>query len=76
MCPIGSAGTIHDEAHKYGRELAQKLAAGDSQPYTTSAAMSERTGHLFIDFLRNGRDTTAVGTYSRELDLDSPLPHR
>jgi len=64
MCPIGSSGMTHDEAHKYSRELAQKLAARDPQRYTTSAAMSERTGHLFIDVLRNGRGTTAVGTYS------------
>jgi bifunctional non-homologous end joining protein LigD len=64
MCPIRSSGMTHDEAHKYSRELAEKLAATDRARYTTSAAMSQRAGHLFIDFLRNGRGTTAVGTYS------------
>ncbi len=64
MCPIRSSGMTHDQAHDYSRELAEKLAATDRARFTTSAALRERTGHLFIDFLRNGRGTTAVGTYS------------
>ena len=32
--------------------------------YTTSAALSDRPGKLFIDYLRNGRGTTAIGAYS------------
>jgi bifunctional non-homologous end joining protein LigD len=54
----------HDQAHRYARELAERFATRDRKRYTTSAAMSERAGRLFIDHLRNGRGTTAVGTYS------------
>ena len=32
--------------------------------YTILAALSDRPGRLFIDYLRNGRGTTAVGAYS------------
>jgi bifunctional non-homologous end joining protein LigD len=32
--------------------------------YTTSAALAKRSGRLFVDYLRNGRGTTAVGAYS------------
>ena len=32
--------------------------------YTTTAALAKRPGRLFIDYLRNGRGTTAIGTYS------------
>ena len=64
MCPTSSLAMTHDQAHRYSRELAQKLAASNPARYTTSAVMSERPGHLFMDFLRNGRGTTAVGTNS------------
>lgn len=51
-------------AHDYAREIAERLASTDPDRYTTSAALSDRPGRLFIDFLRNGRGTTAVGAYS------------
>jgi bifunctional non-homologous end joining protein LigD len=63
MVPIDSKMT-HDAAHSYAKRLAQELAATARSRYTLSATMSERKGRLFIDYLRNGRGTTAVGTYS------------
>ena len=44
--------------------MAQRLAQTEPARYTISAALEERPGSLFIDFLRNGRGTTAVGAYS------------
>jgi bifunctional non-homologous end joining protein LigD len=63
MAPLEERMT-HDAAHRHGGELARQLARTDARRYTTSAVMSERAGRLFIDYLRNGRGTTAVGTYS------------
>ena len=63
MAPLAPKLT-HDAAHAYGRRLAQQLAATDPQRYVTSAALAKRPGRLFIDFLRNGRGTTAIGAYS------------
>ena len=51
-------------AHEYTREIAERLASTDPGRYTTSAAFSARPGKLFIDYLRNGRGTTAIGAYS------------
>jgi bifunctional non-homologous end joining protein LigD len=51
-------------AHDYTRGIAQRLAATEPDRYTVSAALSDRPGKLFIDYLRNGRGTTAVGAYS------------
>ena len=51
-------------AHDYTRGIAQRLAATEPDGYTVSAAISDRPGKLFIDYLRNGRGTTAAGTYS------------
>lgn len=62
VVPIES-GVTHDAA-RYCKQLAQRLAATDRARYTVSASMAERGGRLFIDYLRNGRGTTAVGTYS------------
>jgi bifunctional non-homologous end joining protein LigD len=62
MVPIERQMT-HDAAHRYTKRLAERLAATDRTLYTLSAT-SARGGRLFIDYLRNGRGTTAVGTYS------------
>ncbi len=64
MVPLEPGSMSHDEAHRYSRELATRLAATKPARYTTSAAVADRSGRLFVDFLRNGRGTTAVATYS------------
>jgi len=63
MVPIERKMT-HDAAHSYAKGLAQQLAATARNRYTLSAAMGQRKGRLFIDYLRNGRGTTAVGAWS------------
>jgi bifunctional non-homologous end joining protein LigD len=63
MVPLASDLT-HDAVHRYSRHLAQRLASLDPKRYTVSAALAQRPGRLFIDYLRNGRGTTAIGTYS------------
>jgi bifunctional non-homologous end joining protein LigD len=63
MAPLARKLT-HDAAHAYARRLAQRLAATDTDRYVTSASLARRPGRLFIDYLRNGRGTTAVGAYS------------
>jgi bifunctional non-homologous end joining protein LigD len=63
MVPATAALT-HDEAHAYSRSIAERLAMADPERYTVSASMAQRRGRLFIDYLRNGRGTTAVGAYS------------
>jgi len=63
MVPI-TPGMTHDQAHRYCRGVAQRLVSTDPERYTVSASMAKRPGKLFIDYLRNGRGTTAIGTYS------------
>jgi bifunctional non-homologous end joining protein LigD len=63
MVPIDRTMT-HDDAHAYCRRLAQQLTKSDPGRYTMSAAPEKRSGRLFIDYLRNGRGTTAIGAYS------------
>jgi bifunctional non-homologous end joining protein LigD len=72
MVPL-EAKMTHDEAHRYARAIAERLAARDPDRYIVSAAMAKRAGRLFIDYLRNGRGTTAIGTYSPRARSGFPI---
>jgi bifunctional non-homologous end joining protein LigD len=63
MAPLAKR-MAHDAAHAYAKRLAQRLAAAAIDRYVTVADPARRAGRIFIDYLRNGRGTTAVGTYS------------
>jgi bifunctional non-homologous end joining protein LigD len=54
----------HDKARVYCRSIVERLAAAKPDAYTTSAVPDRRTNRIFLDYLRNGRGTTAVGAYS------------
>ncbi len=63
MAPLAEK-IAHNAVHAYAKRLAQQFASSDPDRYVTSAQLSHRSGKLFLDYLRNGRGTTAVGTYS------------
>jgi bifunctional non-homologous end joining protein LigD len=73
MVPIGPRKMSHDEAHRYSRTLADRIAATQPDRLTTSAALSARDRRLFIDYLRNGRGTTAVATFSTRARRGFPI---
>ena len=62
MVPLQD-GVSHDDARLSSKLLAEAFAERDSR-YITRSAPSLRSGHIFIDYLRNGRGTTAVGAWS------------
>jgi bifunctional non-homologous end joining protein LigD len=72
MVPI-TPGMTHDQAHRYCQRVAQRIAATDADRYTVSAAIGKRPGRLFIDYLRNGRGTTAIATYSPRVRTGFPI---
>jgi bifunctional non-homologous end joining protein LigD len=62
MAPLPKA-ILHDEAHRHALRLVRVLAQRDPDHYILSSQGSRR-GRIFLDYLRNGRGTTAIGTYS------------
>lgn len=73
MVPLQKRSMSHDEAHRYSHEVAISFAATNPGRYTTSAATGERAGRVFVDYLRNGRGTTAVATYSPRARRGYPI---
>jgi bifunctional non-homologous end joining protein LigD len=72
MMPVAPDLT-HDEARTYCKELAQRLAATDPKRYLLSSDPSKRAGKIFIDYLRNGRGNTAIGTWSPRVRGGFPI---
>jgi bifunctional non-homologous end joining protein LigD len=52
------------EAKAFARELCQRIAAKSPQRYLVNMAKKERTGKIFLDYLRNDRMSTAVAPLS------------
>jgi bifunctional non-homologous end joining protein LigD len=72
MVPI-TPGMMHAAARAYCRRLAPRIERSRPRLYTTSAAPERRSGRIFIDYLRNGRGTTAVGAYSPRVRPGFPI---
>jgi bifunctional non-homologous end joining protein LigD len=58
-CPM-----LHDAVRKYARRLVQKLVDDRPDFYLLPVSPALRRGKIFLDYLRNGRGNTAIGSYS------------
>jgi bifunctional non-homologous end joining protein LigD len=63
---------LHDKAHRMAQRLVSALAARDPDRYILSA-QARRSGRIFLNYLRNGRGTTAIGTYSPRARKGFPI---
>jgi bifunctional non-homologous end joining protein LigD len=62
----------HDQAHRVARRLVSQLANNFPDQYIVSAQAARR-GFIFLDYLRNGRGTTAIGTFSPRARAGFPI---
>lgn len=46
------------------REAIHRAATADAETWIASSQALQRRGRIFLDYLHNGRGTTAIGTYS------------
>jgi bifunctional non-homologous end joining protein LigD len=52
------------EALAFTRSMAEAMAGDEPDRYTTTSVKQEREGRIFIDYLRNNREASAVAPYS------------
>jgi DNA primase len=62
----------HDEAHRHALRLVHTLAESAPQHYILSAQAS-RSSRIFLDYVRNGRGSTAIGSYSLRVREGFPI---
>jgi bifunctional non-homologous end joining protein LigD len=61
------------EVKAFAKEVAEAMEADSPGRYLSKATKRERTGRIFIDYLRNGRGATAVAAYSTRARPGAPV---
>jgi bifunctional non-homologous end joining protein LigD len=66
---------VHDwpAVKGWARSLSERMAADAPERYLTRISKAERTGRIFIDYLRNDPTSTAVGAYSTRARPGAPV---
>jgi bifunctional non-homologous end joining protein LigD len=62
-----------DEAKGFARGLVEQMARDDPARYTAAVAKRSRTNRIFVDYLRNSREATAVAPYSTRARPEAPV---
>ena len=62
-----------DEVKDFSRTVAEALAAENPRIFTSKMAKKERTGRIFIDYLRNSSGATTVAAYSVRARKGAPV---
>ncbi len=57
----------------FSKAVADHIAAQHPERYTTNQSKRARLGRIYIDYLRNGRGATAIGTYSTRARPGAPV---
>ena len=64
VTPLKAKGIAWDVAKAFARDLCKAMAADAPDRYLINMAKKERTGRIFLDYLRNDRMATAVAPLS------------
>jgi len=61
------------DALAFTRSLAEAMAQDEPDRYTTTSVKDERQGKIFIDYLRNNREASAIAPYSTRSRPGAPV---
>jgi bifunctional non-homologous end joining protein LigD len=65
--------TPWDAAKDFARGVAEAMTADDPSRYTATVKKSSREKRIFVDYLRNSREATAVAPYSTRARPGAPV---
>ena len=65
--------TLWEAAKDFTRAVAEAMAADSPDRYVATTSKSERGHKIFIDYLRNSREATAVAPYSTRARSGAPV---
>ena len=71
VVPVADAGW--EAAKNFAQKVAHAMAADSPQRYVAEMRKSLRAGRIFIDYLRNTREATAVAPYSTRAREGAPV---
>ncbi len=62
-----------DAVKDFAAEMARAMAADAPERYVATITKSKRSGRILIDYLRNGRNNTAIAPYSTRARSGAPV---
>jgi bifunctional non-homologous end joining protein LigD len=62
-----------DEVRGFAADMARAMAADDPDRYVATVTKSKRQGRILVDYLRNGRNNTAVAPYGTRARPGAPV---
>jgi bifunctional non-homologous end joining protein LigD len=72
IAPLEAKGDW-DGPKRFAGEMARAMAEDSPDRYLAKASKAERTGRIFIDYLRNARSATAIAPFSTRTHEGAPV---
>jgi bifunctional non-homologous end joining protein LigD len=72
VTPLGRRSTW-EEVRDFARTLVEEMARAEPDRYLAEASRAQRSGRIYLDYLRNGYAASAVAPYSTRARAGAPV---